>query len=81
LNLLDELRKVVFFVVLWAVPRDEMSHLSVVSIIGEVQLGADEQDLAVQNDDTTVVPVVAVHDGHANVSNDAMYRLILKNDG
>lgn len=81
LDLLDELGEVVFFVVLWAVPRDEMPHFPVVSIIGKVQLGTDEQDLAIEDDDTTVVPVVAVHDGHANIGNDAVYRLILQDDG
>jgi hypothetical protein len=58
-----------------------MSHLPVVPIIGKVQLGTDEQDLAIQDDDTAVVPVVAVHDGHANISNNAVYRLILEDDG
>lgn len=66
---------------LWAIPRDEVPHLSVVAIVGKIQLGPDEKDLAVEDDDTTVVPIVTMHDGHANIGNDAVYRLILQDDG
>ena len=59
--------------VLWAIPRNEVSHLSVVSIVGKIQLRPNEQDLPIQDDDTTVVPVVAMHDRHANIGNDTMY--------
>lgn len=66
---------------LWAVPWDEVSHLPIVSIVCEVELRANEQDLAVEDDDTAVVSVVAMHDGHTNIGNDAVYRLILQDNG
>jgi len=43
-------------------PRDEPSQLTVVSIVCHIQLGADEQDFLVQNDDPAVVPHILVHD-------------------
>lgn len=81
LDLLNELRQVVLFVMLWPVPRNKVPHLPVVAVVGEIKLRSDEQDLAIEDDNTAVVSVVAVHDGHANVRDDAMDRLILKDDG
>lgn len=64
--------------VLRSVPGNEVSHLSVVAIVSEVELWPYEQDLAIENNDTAVVSVVAVHDWHANIGDDAMDGLILK---
>jgi hypothetical protein len=72
LQLLDELRQVVLFVVLRSVPGNEVPHLTVVAIVGKVKLWSNEQDLAIQDYYTAVVPVVAVHDWHANIGDDAV---------
>lgn len=81
LQLLDHLGKVVILDMLWASPRDEVAVLAVVSIIGKEQFGADEEDSAIQDDDPTVEAIIAVHDWHANIADDAMERSVGHDDG
>lgn len=64
-----------------AAPRNEVAVLAVVSVICKEQFGADEEDLAVQDDDSTIEAVIAMHDGHTYVADDAMDRAISQDDG
>ena len=81
LQLLDHVGQVVVLDMLWPAPWDEVAVLAVVAIVGKEQLGADKEDTAVQDDDSAVEAVVAVHDGHANVADDAMERRVGHDDG
>ena len=58
-----------------------MAVLAVVAIICQEQLGANKEDAAVQDDNSTVEAVVAVHDGHADVADDAVERSVGHDDG
>jgi len=48
-------------------PGREPPQLAVVAVVGEPHLGADEEDLAVVDDDAAVVDDILVDDGHADV--------------
>lgn len=43
-------------------PRGKVTHLAVIAIIGHVKLWADEEDLTVEGEDSTVVQCRAVQD-------------------
>lgn len=61
--LLDKLR---------TTPRREETVLAVVAIICQMHLGPYEKNLAVEYDDSTVVPNIAVDHWHANVQQDSI---------
>lgn len=62
-NLYHHSRQVVLLHILDPPPASEVSHLAIVAIVGEVELGADEEDLLVVGNDAAVVADVLVADG------------------
>lgn len=52
----------IVFVVTLSLPGRKVTHLAVVAIVGEPELGTDHEDLFVETDDSAVVTDVAVHD-------------------
>ena len=58
-----------------------MPHLAIVAVVGKPHLGPDQENLAIETDNTAVVPQVPVEDGHANVEKDAMGALVLQKPG
>lgn len=43
-------------------PRSEMAELAVVAVVGQPHLGSNEDNLAIVNNDTAVVPDILVDD-------------------
>lgn len=80
LVLLDERRKIVLLNVSRPVPWREEAHLAEVSIVGEIQLRPQTQDLAVKNDGARVVSAVPVKERKPDIDNDIMERGI-RQDG
>lgn len=72
LVLLDVRRQVVLLDVAGAVPGGEEAHLAKVAVVGEVDLGAQAQDLAVEHDGARIVAAVAVQHRQADVDDDAV---------
>jgi hypothetical protein len=55
--------QIVLLYILDPAPAREVPHLAVVAVVGEVELGADEEDLLVVGDDAAVVADILVADG------------------
>ena len=58
---MDNSRKIMVFGLTMLLPRGEIAHLSVVTIICKPHLWADEDDLTVMNNDSTIVVYVLVN--------------------
>ena len=56
-------------------PGRKPARFSVVSVVGEAELGANKENLAVQHKDSAIIPHPSVNDGHADVA-DYVIRLI-----
>lgn len=78
LMLLDQGREVVLLDVPRSVPRGEEAHLAEVAIVGEIQLGPKEQDLAVEYHGARIVSARPVKEGEAHVDDDTVESRILK---
>jgi hypothetical protein len=52
-----------------------------VAVICKEQLRSYEQDFAIEDNDPTVISVVAMHYGHTNIANDAMDGSVGQDDG
>jgi hypothetical protein len=63
----DHLGQVVLLGLLVLLPRREPPQFAVVAVVGHPHLGADQEDLFVEEDDAAVVDDVLVDDGHADV--------------
>ena len=57
---LNQPRKKMVFPLAMLFPRGEMTELAVVAIIGQPHLGSNEDDLAIMNNDTAIVPDILV---------------------
>jgi hypothetical protein len=57
-------------------PGDKVTHLTIIPVIGEEHLGPDHEYLAIQGNNTAVIAVVLVLDGHAHIKEDAMAALV-----
>lgn len=60
-------------------PGDEIPHLSIVPIVCQEQLGADQEYFSIQGKDTAVESVIAMHNRHANVQKNTVARLVPEN--
>ncbi len=45
-----------------------------IPVVGQVDLGAETQELPVKNDCTTVIPAAPVHDGQTHINDDVVER-------
>ena len=57
---LDQPWKKMIFPLAMFFPRGEMTELAVVTVIGQPHLGSNEENLAIMNNDTAIVPDVLV---------------------
>jgi hypothetical protein len=60
---LNQPRKKMVFPLAMFFPRGEMTELAVVAVIGQPHLGSNEDNLAIMNNDTAVVPDILVDNG------------------
>ena len=64
--LLDIWWKVVIFNVSRTVPWSEEAHFTEVSIVGEVEIGTETQNFAVEDDSTGIVSAISVENRKTN---------------
>lgn len=62
-------------------PGRKVSQLAVVAIVGHVHLWPDEENLAVEEQDSTVVQRRSMQDGHSDVADDPIRRICLEELG
>lgn len=53
-------------------PPRKPAGLTVVAVVGEEELGADEENAAIQAENTAVVPHALEHDGHSEIAQEVI---------
>ncbi len=60
---LDNSRQIMVLSLTMLLPRCEVTHFPIITVIGEPHLWTDQDDFAVVNNDTTIVVDVLVNNG------------------